>query len=142
MLIALCKYSQFILFRHREKMNLSATSVQEPSAKNISEPQLQLLGISKRYPSVIANDNVSMTVMPGEIHAVLGENGAGKSTLMKIIYGITKPDAGGNQFAGRRQKARHRHGVPAFFAVRNADRGAEHCAGDESKPGAACIAHP
>ncbi len=58
------------------------------------EPRLQLLGISKSYPAVMANADVSLTVMPGEIHAVMGENGAGKSTLMKIIYGVTRPDAG------------------------------------------------
>jgi ABC-type uncharacterized transport system ATPase subunit len=57
-------------------------------------PRLQLSGISKAYPSVVANDAINLTVLPGEIHAVLGENGAGKSTLMKIIYGIVKPDAG------------------------------------------------
>ena len=65
------------------------------------EPRLQLLGISKIYPSVVANAEVDLTVMPGEIHAVLGENGAGKSTLMKIIYGITKPDAGEIMWEGR-----------------------------------------
>jgi simple sugar transport system ATP-binding protein len=58
------------------------------------EPRLQLLRISKAYPSVVANAEVNLTVMPGEIHAVLGENGAGKSTLMKIIYGVTRPDRG------------------------------------------------
>ena len=57
-------------------------------------PRLQLTGITKAYPSVVANSDVSLTVMPGQTHAVLGENGAGKSTLMKIIYGSVKPDAG------------------------------------------------
>ncbi len=57
-------------------------------------PRLQLTGITKAYPAVIANQDVNLTVLPGEIHAVLGENGAGKSTLMKIIYGAVAPDTG------------------------------------------------
>lgn len=57
-------------------------------------PRLALLHVCKRYPGVLANDDVSLDVMPGEIHAVLGENGAGKSTLMKIIYGATQADSG------------------------------------------------
>jgi simple sugar transport system ATP-binding protein len=64
-------------------------------------PRLQLMGIGKRYPAVVANADVSLTVMPGEIHAVLGENGAGKSTLMKIIYGVTRPDQGEILWEGR-----------------------------------------
>lgn len=57
-------------------------------------PRLVMRGITKQYPGTLANDNVSLVIRPGEIHALLGENGAGKSTLMKIIYGVTQPDAG------------------------------------------------
>ena len=57
-------------------------------------PRLELIGITKRYPGVVANNNVNLKVMPGEIHALLGENGAGKSTLVKFIYGVQKADSG------------------------------------------------
>ena len=66
-----------------------------------SPARLQLTGITKAYPGVIANNNISLTVEPGEIHAVLGENGAGKSTLMKIIYGAARPDAGSMRMDGQ-----------------------------------------
>jgi simple sugar transport system ATP-binding protein len=67
-------------------------------------PRLELRNIRKEYPSVIANDGVDLRVMPGEIHAVLGENGAGKSTLMKIIYGVTKPTSGEMIWEGERME--------------------------------------
>jgi simple sugar transport system ATP-binding protein len=65
-------------------------------------PRLELRGISKRYPGgVLANDDVGLAVLPGEIHALLGENGAGKSTLVKIIYGVLQADAGAIRWNGR-----------------------------------------
>lgn len=55
---------------------------------------VELLGVTKRYGDVLANDSVDLRVAPGEIHALVGENGAGKSTLMSILFGLVQPDAG------------------------------------------------
>lgn len=82
--------------------------------------RLELAGITKRFPGVLANDNVSFSVKPGEIHALLGENGAGKSTLVKMIYGIMQPDAGeifwnGERMSVANPKAARKLGIGMVF---------------------------
>ena len=62
---------------------------------------LAVTGITKAYPGVVANSDVSFAVGAGEVHALLGENGAGKSTLVKMIYGLVKPDSGAMRFRGQ-----------------------------------------
>ncbi len=66
----------------------------------MTTPLLSLRGLTKAYPGVVANDDVSLEIGRGEIHALLGENGAGKSTLVKMIYGLVKPDSGAMEFNG------------------------------------------
>src|SRR3954464_11034303 len=62
---------------------------------------VHLQGITKRFPGVVANDDINIEVRAGEIHAIVGENGAGKSTLMKILYGMQRPDEGTIDVNGR-----------------------------------------
>ena len=64
-------------------------------------PVLALDRLTKVYPGLTANDQVDLSVLPGEIHALLGENGAGKSTLVKMIYGVVQPSSGSITWRGR-----------------------------------------
>ncbi|MCR8722897.1 ABC transporter ATP-binding protein [Frigidibacter sp. ROC022] len=86
----------------------------------MTEMLLAIDGLTKAYPGVVANDDVSFRVAPGEVHALLGENGAGKSTLVKMIYGLVKPDAGqmslhGAPFAPATPHAARAGGVAMVF---------------------------
>ena len=81
---------------------------------------LTLNGLTKAYPGVVANDNISLKIEPGEVHALLGENGAGKSTLVKMIYGLVKPDSGdmalhGAPFAPAEPRTARAAGVGMVF---------------------------
>lgn len=69
-------------------------------------PAVQLVEISKRFPGVLANDRVSLTVERGQVHCLLGENGAGKSTLISILSGMQRPDSGSILIDGREVKIR------------------------------------
>lgn len=83
-------------------------------------PAVRLRGIGKRFPGVIANDDINIDVARGTIHAIVGENGAGKSTLMKILYGVQAPDSGTIEIAGEQVSLSSpadaiRHGVGMVF---------------------------
>ena len=66
-----------------------------------SETAVELHGITKRFPGVVANRDIDIVVRRGHVHAIVGENGAGKSTLMKILYGMQRPDEGTIAVDGR-----------------------------------------
>jgi ABC-type uncharacterized transport system ATPase subunit len=74
-------------------------SEQKPTAKKINS--IELKSIVKRFPGVLANDQVNFDVRAGEVHALLGENGAGKTTLMRVLYGLYQPDEGGIYIDGQ-----------------------------------------
>src|SRR5689334_15475076 len=61
---------------------------------------VRVVGVTKRFPGVVANSDVTFSVRSGTIHALVGENGAGKSTLMKILYGVQRPDEGSIEING------------------------------------------
>jgi general nucleoside transport system ATP-binding protein len=69
-------------------------------------PAIELRGIGKRFPGVVANHDVELTIRPATVHALVGENGAGKSTLMKILYGVQKPDDGTVSVGGQQRSFR------------------------------------
>ncbi|WP_375260900.1 ABC transporter ATP-binding protein [Palleronia sp.] len=83
-------------------------------------PLLKIDGLTKTYPGVVATDAVSLSIAPGEVHALLGENGAGKSTLVKMIFGLNQPDAGrmemdGTPYAPASPEAARAAGVGMVF---------------------------
>ncbi|MFN8590071.1 MAG: sugar ABC transporter ATP-binding protein [Thermomicrobiales bacterium] len=80
---------------------VSPTSEGQEPGIAATAPILELRGISKRFPGVVALDDVSFALVPGEVHVLVGENGAGKSTLVKILSGIYQPDAGSILFEGQ-----------------------------------------
>jgi galactofuranose transport system ATP-binding protein len=80
----------------------------------LNDPLLEVAGISKRFPGVLALDGVSLTLRPGEVHALVGENGAGKSTLIKVVTGVYQPDAGDLRVGG--EPARFRAPLDAQHA--------------------------
>jgi simple sugar transport system ATP-binding protein len=91
-----------------------------PKAAAAGAPLVELAGITKAYPGVLANDDVSLTVRHGEVHCLLGENGAGKSTLIGILSGIVKPDAGTIRIDGREvtidsPRAALEHGIGTVY---------------------------
>ena len=98
---------------------------------------LRLTGITKRFGSLTANDDISLTLGQGEVLALLGENGAGKSTLVSILFGHYVADAGAIEVFGQplppgrptRRWPRGRHGAPALHAGRQPDRAGQHHGG-------------
>ncbi|AWD21511.1 ABC transporter ATP-binding protein [Fuscovulum blasticum] len=91
------------------------------SAETTARPELlRVEGITKAYPGVVANSDVSFTIREGEVHALLGENGAGKSTMVKMIFGLVRPDSGrmtlrGKPYAPAKPAEARRLGVGMVF---------------------------
>jgi len=69
-------------------------------------PFLSTRGLTKRFPGVVAANGIDLDIMPGEVHALLGENGAGKTTLISMLYGLLQPDEGEIRVAGSAMRIR------------------------------------
>ena len=104
---------------------------------------LELRGITKAFPGVLANDHIDLQLEQGGILALLGENGAGKTTLMNILYGLYKPDEGEiigprpegrNPWTERCHRAWHRHGASTFHANTGHDCDRKRHAGRRADP--------
>src|SRR5919201_6802443 len=115
-------------------------------------PVLELRGITKRFPGVVANDHVDFDLRNREVHALLGENGAGKSTLMNVLYGLYHPDEGQIVIDGTKREFRgpgdaiaagigmvHQHFmlIPVFSVTDNIMLGAERTTGGFLNPSGA-----
>ena len=87
-------------------MTASGNSGAGPGGSTAGEWAVELAGITKRFPGVVANSDIHLRVRTGEVHALCGENGAGKSTLMKILYGMQPPDEGTITVDGRQVRFR------------------------------------
>src|SRR6476469_4930833 len=80
---------------------MTSDAKKAPAADNAESVAVQLAGITKRFPGVVANSDINITVRRGTVHALVGENGAGKSTLMKSLYGMHQPDEGTIEVDGK-----------------------------------------
>ncbi len=123
--------------------------------------ELELRGITKRFGPLVANDGISLSVAPGQVHALLGENGAGKTTLMNVLFGLTRPDQGEIHIDGKAASFRspkdaiaagigmvHQHFmlVPVFTVAENVTLGIEQASrpacSTGARPGPRCGSSP